>query len=80
MGNLAGGFTMLKSRILRLEARAPRAPRPLWALITRETSDPFEARAALRERMHSSSFTAAEAAELARLGRVIANYEADMAL
>lgn len=71
---------MLKARILRLEATRRPAPRPFWALITRETADPFAARDALLERTKASPLTDHEAAELLRLQRVIENYEMDMAV
>lgn len=71
---------MLKSRILRLEASQRPATKPLWALITRETADPFAARDALLARQRAGPLSPADAAELARLERVIELYEMDMAI
>lgn len=71
---------MLKARILRLEAAQRSAPRPFWALITRETADPFAARDALLVRKQEGLLTKEEVAELARLERVIEHYETDMAI
>ncbi|MEQ1609442.1 MAG: hypothetical protein ABL956_10825 [Hyphomonadaceae bacterium] len=72
---------MLSRRIAVLEIKLRRRePLPLWAILTRERSDPFAARAALTARAKGSPLSEADAIELARLQRVIEDYETDMAL
>lgn len=71
---------MLKSRILRLEVSAPRAPRPMWSMMTGETADPFAARDALLLRAQAEPLGPEDAAELARLERAIDLYDMAMAI
>lgn len=71
---------MLKARIIRLEGTRRPPPRPIWALLTGETEEPYAARAALIQRIGGAPASAVDAIELARLERVISNYEADMAI
>lgn len=57
----------------------PRPPLPFWALITRETADPFAAQEALRLRCEAASLSTKDAAKLVRPQRVIDRSEMDMA-
>lgn len=72
---------MLGKRIAALEIKLRRPkPRPLWAIITRESRDPYVARNELLERQKARPLSEADAAELARLEVVISNYELDLAV